>query len=438
MIKMEKKWYFFLTLFIRRWYFLRLAAQLQNRNIINHSTSIVWLPKYTEHPHLSRSSFDTNNLFWFILHSCSGRCKRQHKTLKITQSFQYKLQVPRFLHFIRSVQRTLELSTTMNERMNPLTNNTLACSDPMDSQATRLSVIVAYCVIFVVSVVGNCSIALIVYKIKTMRKPINLFILNMAMSDLLFLITVGSQILLALKPNLWIFRGSSGNTVCKITDLLPSISAAVSIQSLVLITVDRYDAVVHPLSLPRIEQKRCPFFIFSTWILAVAVYLPKCLAVQLVEHPVLKCEMQWSKMFGQSSSFANFYLAAFVVFFYCPLTLITVLYSMIFRKLKTQKTPGDKSFQAEQKRIRRRQNVLKMSIAIVVGFALCWVPWSICALLVAFNVTLPCEFFVFWTIDNILMISNSAMNPCICFMFSRNYRMGLKRVVKCFRKVPVE
>ena len=182
MIKMEKKWYFFFTLFIRRWYFLRLAAQLQNRNIINHSTLIVWLPKYTEHPHLTRSSFDTNNLFWFILHSCSGRGKRQHKTLKITQSFQYK-QVPRFLHFIRSVQHTLELSTTMNETMNPLTNNTLACSDPLDSQATRLSIIVAYCVIFVVSVFGNCSIALIVYKIKTMRKPINLFILNMAMSD---------------------------------------------------------------------------------------------------------------------------------------------------------------------------------------------------------------------------------------------------------------
>lgn len=162
MIKMEKKMVLFFTLFIRRWYFLRLAVQLQNRNIINHSTLIVWLPKYTEHPHLTRSSVDTNNLFWFILHSCSGRCKRQHKTLRITQSFQYKLQVPRFLHFIWSVQRTLELSTTMNETMNPLTNNTLACSKPLDSQATRLSIIVAYCVIFVVSAVGNCSIALIV------------------------------------------------------------------------------------------------------------------------------------------------------------------------------------------------------------------------------------------------------------------------------------
>ena len=323
--------------------------------------------------------------------------------------------------------------------MNPLTNNTLACSDPLDSQATRLSIIVAYCVIFVVSAVGNCSIALIVYKIKTMRAPINLFILNMAMSDLLFLITVGSQILLALKPNLWIFRGSSGNTVCKIKELLPSISVAVSIQSLVLIAVDRYDAVVHPLSPPRMEPKRCPYFILSTWILAVAVYLPKCLAVKLIEHPVLKCEVQWSKMFGQSFSFANFYLATFVAFFYCPLTLITVLYAMIFRKLKTQKTPGDKSsFHAEQQRIRRRQNVLKMSIAIVVGFVLCWLPWSTCALLVEFKVTVPCEFFVFWAIDNILMISNSAINPCICFMFSKNYRMGFKRVVRCFRKVPVE
>ena len=327
----------------------------------------------------------------------------------------------------------------MKETTNPLTaNNTLACSDPLDSTGTRVAIILAYCVIFVVSAVGNCSIALIVYKMKTMRKPINLFILNMAMSDLLFLITVGGQILLALKPNSWIFRGSSGNTVCKIKDLLPSISVAVSIQSLVLIAVDRYDAVVYPLRSPFIKPSRCPIFILSTWILAVAVYLPKCLAVELVEHPVPKCELQWSKIFGESSSFANFYLATFVALFYCPLTLITILYSMIFRKLKTQKTPGENSFQAEQQRLRRKQNVLKMSTAIVVGFVFCWVPWSTCALLVEFNVTLPCGFFVLWAIDNILMISNSAINPCICFTFSGNYRMGLKRVVECFRKVPVE
>jgi len=75
------------------------------------------------------------------------------------------------------------------------TANVSICSKPLNSAEARIGVIFAYCVIFVVSAIGNCSIALIVYKIKTMRKPINLFILNMAMSDLLFLISAGTEIL---------------------------------------------------------------------------------------------------------------------------------------------------------------------------------------------------------------------------------------------------
>lgn len=319
------------------------------------------------------------------------------------------------------------------------TTNTSTCSDPMTSATAKIAVILAYALFFLVSVAGNGSIGLIVYKIKTMRKPINFFIVNMAMSDLLFMISVGIEIVLAFKPNLWIFLGRSGDTVCKIKDLLPSVSVAVSIQSLVLISLERFEAVVFPLRSPIINLRRCLIFIIATWIVALAKTLPKCLALTLSEYPgKFTCELHWNQVFGESSSHANYLLATCVLLFYFPVVLISVLYSIILRKLQSQNTPGENSLQAQKERIKRNKNVLEMSIAIVVAFVLCWVPWSICAILVEFDFSLPCGFFMFWAVDNIILVSNSAINPCICFTFSRNYRMSLKKMLKCFHTASVK
>ena len=48
----------------------------------------------------------------------------------------------------------------------------------------------AYYLMFIVSLTGNIVIGIIVYKTKTMRRPTNFFIVNMAMSYMLYLIFV--------------------------------------------------------------------------------------------------------------------------------------------------------------------------------------------------------------------------------------------------------
>jgi len=57
-----------------------------------------------------------------------------------------------------------------------------SCFNPT---AEKIGKSFAYCLIFVVSLAGNTLVGTIVYKEKTMRKPINYLIVNMAMSDLL-------------------------------------------------------------------------------------------------------------------------------------------------------------------------------------------------------------------------------------------------------------
>jgi len=177
----------------------------------------------------------------------------------------------------------------------------------------------------------------------------------------------------------------------------------------------------------------CPLFILATWIVAIAALSPYLSTFKLVENQGnLECLACWNEAFGESSSLSNYFLALYVVFLYAPIALLVVLYSIIVFTLKSQKIPGEQSVNAEQQRARRNRNVLKMAIAIVVGFVLCWVPGSIIFLLKLFDRDLPCGFWLYLHIASFMTDSNCAINPCICFIFSGNYRQGLKRLLKCY------
>jgi len=58
-------------------------------------------------------------------------------------------------------------------------------SSPLSPKAERIENAVACSLILAVSVIGNFFIVVVVYKTQTLRKPNNLFIVNMAISDLL-------------------------------------------------------------------------------------------------------------------------------------------------------------------------------------------------------------------------------------------------------------
>ena len=146
-------------------------------------------------------------------------------------------------------------------------------------------------------------------------------------------------------------------------------------------------------------------------------------------------EWRWEEVFGESLPFANYFIALHVIFIYIPIALLTVLYSIMLIKLKTQVAPGEQSTNAEEVRAERHRNVLKMAIAIVVGYVIFSVPWSIVDLLIfASGKSIPCGDVLYevyaWLL--VLVTASCAINPSICFLFSGNYRAGLKSLLNCF------
>ena len=323
----------------------------------------------------------------------------------------------------------------MSENLNGAMNKTQPSDCYWNHTAGKNGIIFAYCLIFLVSLAGNTVVGIIVYKTKTMRKPINFFIVNMAMSDLLFPVFLIPREIQLLYNDSWLVSGPLGQALCKLVIFFSDVSLVVSIQSLVLIAVDRFGAVVFPLRYPLISSKLCPFFILATWIVAMAFQSPKLFAYKLFEYPgSLLCEMRWNEAFGELSSIENYYVSILGIFFIIPLVLLAILYVIIYLKVKSQKSPGERvrrSANFGQQRQQRKRNVLKMAFAIVLGFAVCWLPLSIFWFLFFFVSDIwSCGSQHFIILAFFMARANCALNPCICFIFSRNYREGLKTLLR--------
>ncbi|XP_022806978.1 RYamide receptor-like isoform X1 [Stylophora pistillata] len=320
------------------------------------------------------------------------------------------------------------MSTNVTATMNG-TQSMLSCFNPT---ARNFGETLAYCLLFLVSLIGNTFIGIIVFKTKSLRKPINFLIFNMAMSDMIPPIFLFPRKLVWLHTRSWLIGGPLGQTLCKLSIFFSNMSTSVSVQSLVLITVDRFVAVVFPLRCPFISSKQCRFFILATWIIAMAGWCPDLFAWKVVEYPErLACEHDWNDAFRGSSSFRNYLMTIIVVMYYVPLILVAILYFSIDIKIKSQKNPGEQSTNARERRLKREKNVLKLSIAIVLGFALCWLPFSILWFMLLNSdrtILTSCGFNYFSSVAELLALSNCAINPWICVCFVGNYRQGLKNL----------
>ena len=124
-----------------------------------------------------------------------------------------------------TVDKSVSMNTTVNGSLTIFSN----CSSLINPKAGKIGATVALSLSLVFSLVGNCLIILIVYKTPTLRKPINLLIANMAMSDLLFQIVLFPLRIAEFQVGSWFIGGTLGQALCKLQNVLANASAFVSI-----------------------------------------------------------------------------------------------------------------------------------------------------------------------------------------------------------------
>ena len=143
---------------------------------------------------------------------------------------------------------------------NPSCENWAAIFPVKISQMVVLSIICFF------SLVENTRLIITVYKRNQLKKTVNYFIVNMAISDIVFPLTTIPVSLAELSSSSWKWPigGTAGLILCKLRNYVMAVSLTVSIESLVWIALDRFVAVVWPMKVHFITFRFRSFAITST------------------------------------------------------------------------------------------------------------------------------------------------------------------------------
>ncbi|XP_078353547.1 growth hormone secretagogue receptor type 1-like [Oculina patagonica] len=308
----------------------------------------------------------------------------------------------------------------------------LSCLSP-GSTAEMITKLCAYCVLLLGSFFGNTCIIIIVYKHRDLRKTVNYFIVNMAVSDLLFLlIVIPVQIVgLVTDSRHWSVRGILGSIFCKIFNFVNPACVLVSTQSLVWIAIDRFVAVVFPMKRGLISTKIRVMAILSTWIIAGALNFPKLIYFGLVQHGNKTYCTNTGSVFTNQEAISAYYWLQWTFFAIAPLLIITILYSAIAIVLKSQsKALADTAPNVQSHSLKKRRQAIQMAVVIVVLFYICVIPQVVWfRILPDLNWTPPCAFLrLFSFMVGFMLYLSSTVNPIICLSFVERYRRGLRNI----------
>ena len=310
----------------------------------------------------------------------------------------------------------------------------------VESNAERISKLCAYCFILLGSVFGNISIIIIVHKRRELRKTINYFIANMAVSDLLFsLVVIPAQITQMVTESWhWRVSGILGSIFCKLYIFTSSVSLFVSVQSLVWIAIDRFVAVVFPIKLGLISGKIRTIAIVSTWVLASVFYFPSLIIFGLreLDNNTYCSRVNIKSIFPNNGAIEVYHWLHLTIRYFAPLFLTTILYSAIAIVLKRGKqTLTDASSNVPgQRYLKKRRQAIQMAVVILVLFYICVIPRTIFDFVHFWRQS--CAFLrSFYFLAIFLLLSSTVVNPIICLSFVESYRRGFRNIVCCFSGV---
>ncbi|XP_029437526.1 lysophosphatidic acid receptor 6-like [Rhinatrema bivittatum] len=288
----------------------------------------------------------------------------------------------------------------------PPSLNETECEERADFQYVMFSVI--YSIVFILGLAGNLLALWYFISTKTATTTSNVFMVNLATLDLIFVLTLPYKIIYHALGNNWIF----GEAMCKITGSMFFANLYGSPLFLTCICIDRYIAVVHPIR--SLQLKKPLYRIIASiviWLILVAsvMYLTfRGPLTSIFENGNVACLENFSSESwkGRISGVSIF---AAVVGFFIPLVIIIICYPLIARKLMV--TSG----------VRRSSNTIKKKalrtiLVVLVVFLICFVPYHVIQLihtLRRINVFSSCSLIQFTYAARRVTMALNSLNSCL-------------------------
>ncbi|XP_074640224.1 pyrokinin-1 receptor-like [Tubulanus polymorphus] len=312
-----------------------------------------------------------------------------------------------------------------------------------------IPITIVYIIIFVTGTLGNIITCIVITRNKYMHTSTNYYLFNLAVADLLVLV-------LGLPTETYSFWSAYpyvfGETFCILRTFAAEASTYASILTITGFTVERYIAICHPMKAHAMSTLSRPTrVIVVIWIISGICATPMAMQFGLVyipdenNKPILEssiCNVKEEFSLKHSFEIATF------LFFFTPMTMILVLYILIglavrrsqqapVSRIDSESQGGDMATAAwkSQQKAKARKAVLKMLVAVVVAFFICWAPFHTQRLLVIYakdidsNEKLLYLYKALFYISGVLYYVSSTINPILYNIMSLKFREAFKNTI---------
>ncbi|KAM3844531.1 galanin receptor type 2 [Vipera latastei] len=286
-----------------------------------------------------------------------------------------------------------------------------------------ISVIIplVYSLIFLIGTVGNSLVLAVLLRNGQVTSTTNLFILNLGVADLCFIVFCVPFQATIYSLDDWIF----GPFMCKAVHFFIYLTMYASSFTLTTVSLDRYLAIRYPLHSRELRTPRNAVtaicFIWGLSFIFSGPYVSYFQEYQIANitvcHPIW--EMSQRKIMD---------LCTFVFSYVIPVLILSFTYLRTIRYLWTSVDPM--KIMSDCKKGKRK--VTRMIIIVTVLFCLCWLPHHLVILCFWFgyfplnNVT-----FVLRVLSHLISYANSCVNPIVYALVSKHFRKGFKKIFSC-------
>ncbi len=291
----------------------------------------------------------------------------------------------------------------------------------------RIVVPVIFTVICVLGFTGNLLVIIVVIANTQMRNTTNLLILSLSVADLFFIVICVPFTAMGYAMTTFPF----GVAWCRIYQYVIQVTAYVSIYTLVLMSLDRYLAVVHPISSMTLRTERNTVFVICLcWIFILLCNIPLIFQYGVIKYPFageIRSACINKRHYEDKNSSRIFYGCFFVFAYVLPLAFIVVLYGTMLKRLLHGVVPrGNQSSES----IRSKKRVTRLVVIVVVIFALCWLPIQVIFMIKEFGTyTGSIVFMAIQIASNCLAYMNSCVNPILYAFLSENFRKSFRKLL---------
>uniref|UniRef100_A0A8C4T9E1 G-protein coupled receptors family 1 profile domain-containing protein n=1 Tax=Erpetoichthys calabaricus TaxID=27687 RepID=A0A8C4T9E1_ERPCA len=279
-----------------------------------------------------------------------------------------------------------------------------------------------FSLIFLVGTVGNSLVLAVVFRNGQMNNnTTNLFILNLGVADLSFIVFCVPIQATIYTMSEWVF----GPFLCKAVHFFIYLTMYASIFTLSTVSLDRYLAIRYPLRSRELRTPRNALtsicFIWGLSLIFSGPYLSYYKQMDL--NGTVVCVPVWGppqRKVMDSCTFVFGYLI--------PVLILGLTYARTIRYLWTAVDPLEDM--SDSKRAKRK--VTKMIIIVAVLFCLCWLPHHVINLWLWYGYfPLNQATYVFRILSHLVSYANSCLNPIVYALVSKHFRKGFKKVFSC-------